>query len=425
MKRIRGQWSGSREREQWPVASGRWSVERDQGSGIGEPGLGAGGQGIRTPGNYADHFPRVTNNSLPSAGHRPPTTGHSLSPLPSPLSSASARSGLSLLEVLVSIGILLFGLTAVAMLIPVGKLAMVETNKSDRAGACGRAALRDIKVRGMLNYGLWWTQSPGAVVLPTDTPGIIAIDPMGYANLPTTLAGVTSGIPRYTLWETVGGGPKQALSPTSAAALCRWADELTFEIPPGSTTRPRAMALDNWQRVVPYPVLPSDPVLAPAATSWTPLDSTKNNVGNVTWFLTIAPSPADALATPVVPVSQRTIYSVSVVVCYKRVLSSVGGVTDAEDSASFTGAIGGAGAGGVTLQISNSKWPSKWSLKNDDWILLSGGGQTTWYRVVGVGYDGTNTYITLVGPDWLGGTTGTAVSISGVRDVYTETVQLN
>ena len=38
-----------------------------------------------------------------------------------------------------------------AALIPIGKLALVETNKSDRTGACGRAGLREVKVRRMLD----------------------------------------------------------------------------------------------------------------------------------------------------------------------------------------------------------------------------------------------------------------------------------
>ena len=47
----------------------------------------------------------------------------------------SPRRGLSLLEVLVSIFILTLGILGVATLIPIGKVAMVETNKSDRTGA--------------------------------------------------------------------------------------------------------------------------------------------------------------------------------------------------------------------------------------------------------------------------------------------------
>ena len=72
-----------------------------------------------------------------------------------------------------------------------------------------------------------------------------------------------------------------------------------------------------------------------------------------------------------------------------------------------------------------AKWPTNWTLKTDDWLLLIGT-QSTWYLVCGHGYDGTNTNISLVGPDWYGGASSlTAVSISGVTGVYSTTVQFN
>jgi hypothetical protein len=49
--------------------------------------------------------------------------------------------------------VLSVGLLGVAALIPVGRFAIVETAKADRSGACGRAALSEIKVRRMLEYG--------------------------------------------------------------------------------------------------------------------------------------------------------------------------------------------------------------------------------------------------------------------------------
>ena len=54
-----------------------------------------------------------------------------------------SRRGLSLLEVLVSMAVLTLGMLGVAMLIPIGKFAMTETEKSDRTGMCGRAGLRE------------------------------------------------------------------------------------------------------------------------------------------------------------------------------------------------------------------------------------------------------------------------------------------
>ncbi len=52
---------------------------------------------------------------------------------------------------LISIFIISVGLLGVASLIPAGKLRMVEANKSDRTGACGRAGLHEVKISGMLD----------------------------------------------------------------------------------------------------------------------------------------------------------------------------------------------------------------------------------------------------------------------------------
>ena len=72
-----------------------------------------------------------------------------LTPDPRPLNPglSSLRRGVSLLEVLIAVFILTFGLLSVAMVIPAGRALMVEASKSDRSAACGRAALNDIQVR--------------------------------------------------------------------------------------------------------------------------------------------------------------------------------------------------------------------------------------------------------------------------------------
>ena len=67
------------------------------------------------------------------------------------------RSGISLIEVLIAVFVLTFGLMGIAMVIPAGRYLMVEAAKSDRGSACGRAALNDMKIRGWLDP-LGWKQ---------------------------------------------------------------------------------------------------------------------------------------------------------------------------------------------------------------------------------------------------------------------------
>ncbi|MEN6405311.1 MAG: hypothetical protein ABFC77_02455, partial [Thermoguttaceae bacterium] len=148
-----------------------------------------------------------------------------------------------MIEVLISVGILSIGLLGVAALIPVGKLAMIETEKSDRTGACGRAALQEVRVRGMCNPDLW----QGVV----GTISVAVIDPLGYTTGTaagqfgaTNLGGTsTSPLPRRTLTTTT--------STATAEALCRWPDDLSFSRPDEITagtatvgTRPVPAAVD-------------------------------------------------------------------------------------------------------------------------------------------------------------------------------------
>ncbi len=312
--------------------------------------------------------------------------------------------GISLLEVLISIFILSIGLLGVAALIPIGKLSLIETNKSDRTGACGRAGIHDVKVRRMCDYRLWWSPLPsGGVVPDADTTlRVIAIDPLGYANLPATLGGA-GGIPRYTFREGAG-----AMTPSTANLLFRWPDELTFDTPANPTTRPRILARQGTY-VAPYPALPPEPAITPDEFA---------NDGNFTWFLTVAPSPIETA----LPVSQRRVYAVAVVVCYKRVLAATG-----ERPIAVT-CDTNPGYGGVSVHATGNVLAGPPPLKKDAWVLLYSTGansQCTWYRVVHAGYDGTDTYITLVGPDWYGGGPTTIVVVDGVTGVYTTTVQLD
>jgi len=94
------------------------------------------------------------------------------------------RAGITLLEVLISIGILSVGLASVMALIPAGgnqaKKAVIE----DRRGAMGVAGFADLVNYGMLNTSNWST-------VPT-APYRIVIDPLGNATFPAAATGLTA-----------------------------------------------------------------------------------------------------------------------------------------------------------------------------------------------------------------------------------------
>lgn len=317
-----------------------------------------------------------------------------------PPSNIHHPSGISLLEVLVSLFILSVGLLSVAALIPIGKLALVNTNKSDRTGACGRAGLSEIRIRRMLDYTTWITNT--GPVPPGATPGTIAIDPLGYANglNGMNLGGAGGPIPRITLaWAT---GANVAM----AEAVFRWPDELQFHSSDDSTDRPRALVYDSTGNFVIY-----DP-----PTHGTNVTFARD--GNFSWFITATPSPADVANG--VTVANRRSYNVSVVVCHKREFT-----TAAERTAGANILGGGYGGGTITL-INNDADTSPLVVRENEWILLYSATQCAWYRAVSsvTINNGDTEWLSLVGPDWHGGA-ATAVVIPGVTGVYTTTVQVD
>lgn len=323
--------------------------------GIRDWGLDVRGSGFGTRDSGRKNAPRLRSWGI-GGGRR--TLPSPLSPRPSPL----APRGITLLEVLVSIFILAVGLLGVAALIPIGKLALVKTNISDRTGACGRAAMRDVEVRRMLNPASW--------ALPTGV-GAFAIDPLG------TSIGPLGPLPRTTLLVA----PSVSISPE----IFRWQDDLPFVQSEDETI--------NGDR----------PVLAGTTSE-----------GNFSWFLTVCPSPSDIAL--LVLVGLRRNYTVSVVVCYKRNLTGGG-----EQAVAVSSFLGG-GYGGGTIQLA---LPVSDIVKTDQWVMLTNSVGVPvvakWYRVVGVGAD----YLSLVGPDWDPTVAATMVVVEGVTGVYTTTVHLD
>jgi len=98
-------------------------------------------------------------------------------------STVSHRRGVSLLEVLISIGILSVGLISVLSLIPAGRLLNSKANALDRTSLLAMNAAADFMNRGLARPA-GWTNIP--------TQAFVAFDPLGSASFwANTVSGTT------------------------------------------------------------------------------------------------------------------------------------------------------------------------------------------------------------------------------------------
>jgi hypothetical protein len=390
------------------------------------------------------------------------------------------------MEILISLGIILFGLLGVAALLPVGRYDIMVAAKADRGAACARAAMRDIVVRGMLNPrdsqgNQNWNRndlSP-APTLAMLMGGPVAIDPIGVGQgLPLAFpASSCLATPiqayRITLGTGLYTGPPLTPVPmpyADALRICRWRDDLQFDVSGERTERPR----QDFRLADPtqygFPATSAKVGFGPAQT-----DAEKRNLwgtdnaGNAKYGppeqIAEAEGAYSWLAT-VSPTSQPGECSVSVVVFYNRALT-----VDKELACGISLLGGGdvklgipaSAPAGWVAPSGYSDWPTfsgavrekLMALKSGEWILLRGlkvlptTPPTTvyafkWYRVAALGdfnpaVDATTGFTgerlaTLAGPDWdpsFQPPTGTievglfgSVEGGSVVGVYTETVEM-
>ena len=249
------------------------------------------------------------------------------------------------MEVLISCFVLSMGLIGVAALLPLGRFAINETGKADRAGACGRAAMREIKIRHLLdglnssNPQYQWLTYGGGVYGAFTNPngGAFFIDPLGIANWAVNSGTVASAFqatppptnslqvyipfvtPAYLVPASGGtlgfpaslvpaGGTAALPAAAAAGQVFAWHDDLTFTNPEGLTLSGTA-ALGQSSRP-----LDTIPRLSGGGAG--------ANAGNYSWFLTVTPSPSE-FAPSLLSYDPKH-YSVSVVVCYGRDFSTNG-----------------------------------------------------------------------------------------------------
>lgn len=379
-------------------------------------------------------------------------------------SSLNRQTGFSILEVLVSIFVILFGLLGIAALMELGRFDAAEANRADRAGVCGRGALREVGIREMCD-AVWpqglanppardpkWLQvtlapylygndNAGSPPLPYAIPPTpVAIDPLGIAwnqaNNPSANAAqlarfpysadTAHTIPRITLGMVNAYAPTPAKQQAYFERIFRWQDDLVFAPADAEQSRPRVPGQSNSPEIE-------------GAYSWlavvTPMAEELESVGGV----------------PAIEIDKHRKFQVSVVVFQKREFDPTdpGDQPPSERLVDVTAPTGIAG-GDVTLSAAS---PLKLNIREREWLMLIGYDKrrvegtanmvtvpvVKWYRVVRAGpIEGTSRNVTLAGPDWNkawnqgdvnnDGTPETplaAALFTNVVGVYTDTIEVS
>jgi hypothetical protein len=369
------------------------------------------------------------------------------------------RRGISIIEVLMSIGIILLGLLGVAAMLPVGRFEIVEAAKQDRAAACGRAAASDAQARGMFDPTVWFGANPSTGNLSPLAQLYCAIGSQSLSSYPD-YADTYCIDPLYIAYNTTYASgnfiiPVGArLFPYMDANLSSYMTDaprmlrVTLAAVTGTDPTVHRKVFD---RIFTWPDeqdfnIPADPQLRPTR----PVDSAGNtlvtNQGNYAWLATVTPvkrMPDWFVKDTDYPDNQdkgvayysadaTRQFTASVVVFYKRDYAAPAGALEPTRPAERIVSVEAIGGAGFRLRIPTSAMGQTeaqdyLSVRENDWLMLCGSemfnyGQNSsgnpyrlwrtvfqWYRVIALSdvgsytSSGTKYYyrdVTLVGPDW-------------------------
>ena len=240
--------------------------------------------------------------------------------------STPHRRGMSLIEVLAAIGVLTIGLLGLAALLPVGRFTINEAAKADRTGDCGRAAMRDVVVRRMLDSA-YWVDASGSAVNPT--PSSFLIDPRGVLNGMNKFFGNgATKVERISLVTPLASGNPPPYTQALANQVFVWPDDLVVEMPED--------------------MKPPQPVGRPTVMV-DPTTGQPSNVGDYSWFASVVPAPNNPLQ-----------FTVSIVVCCKRDFTeTVASITNGQNGTKNNFFDGGLGGGSVELSAASASAASR------------------------------------------------------------------
>jgi type II secretory pathway pseudopilin PulG len=342
------------------------------------------------------------------------------------------RSGISLIEVLISIGIMAIGMLSIASLLPVGNIQTQKANVEERKAELGLNAYREFQIRGLGDFSKaaagtppWLKPDGSAYSLNLTSPAYtdaaytlpVAIDPMMMAREINDSTGTvdnnaktqlqyfpiykSSGSPPITIYRlpasnafTTGNANSAKISKAIAESICSLTDEIVVD-QPEDRTQPATGVLDSTS-------------------------SRREFEGNYTWLATLAPNAPSTI--PTAPAA-NDMAVLSIVIFSRRALPAsptnadpFSGAVVQEDMVSVqsppattTVNIGG---GEMTFIVSAPADVSKFDLvKPGGWLMLCRNDGTSahkprvakWYRIISAneGSSATSLDVTLAGPDWV------------------------
>ncbi len=332
----------------------------------------------------------------------------------------TGRRGVSLLEVVFAIGVVMVGLLGIAALLPVAGVLANKGAVADSAANMAATAIRDFEVRGMGQPRNWrWhnpTLGPPQFVNLLPTPGqSFCLDPRfaGAANRPDVRNKFPYNVlydntllwmPRFSLAPFPGAANSLFMGRLQAEQVFSGRDDLVFDLPDDRTLGP----IQNFGNLL----------------------AKRQVEGRISWMATVVPK-LDRLGTP------TDEYTMSIVVFARRQIDEeiprdpanpfVGFENYASErvvvASSFFSGQPAFGGGDVQLATRAGRPAGDLELRGGDWVMLSSVKLTAvgtvqvhkWYRVISAGEDpiwdtATGRFfreVTLTGPDWDWGHMGT------------------
>jgi hypothetical protein len=328
------------------------------------------------------------------------------------------RRAISLLEVLISMGILTIGLLSVAALIPVGHHHVATATRYDRAASIGQAAFGEIKTRGLLRLERDYLLRADGTRFNRQNfdqarTRALAVDPLWCSQSRNPRPGNPTPFPCYPYTINLSSNPvmervtlatlpgsQNWMTPAVAEQLFMSHDDLALEFPP-DRDRP-SLALHRMERATNLPLQ-------------------RQFLGDYTWMFTVV---------PVVENSFGDLYTVSVVVFHKRRVQS----TPSDPAELMLPPPGNfsSGPGLVEVEWASGNVPGLDKIRPGHWVMLSArnGSRSAfrWYRLMMVQNDTERnaTRMMLSGPQWPDNFAPLYVSIfEGAVAVYEKTMHID